>query len=104
MPIAMPRSKVKKNQTWNAESVFAAPEEFDTEVKSMLESLPTIQAFQGHLGDSPDTFLEAMQAMDVLAQRAARVQVYATMSSAVDTTDQRGAEMSSTATSALARV
>lgn len=104
MPIALPRSKVKKNQTWNAESVFATPKDFDAEIKSILESLPPIQAFQGHLGDSPDTFLEAMQAMDVLAQRAARVQVYATMSSAVDTTDQRGAEMSSTATSALAQV
>ena len=104
MPTALPRSKVKKNQTWNAESVFASPEAFDAEVRSILESLPAIKAFQGHLGDSPDTFIEAMNAMEVLAQRAAKVQVYATMSSAVDTADQRGAEMNSTATSALAQV
>ena len=70
MPIALPRSKVKKNQTWNAESVFASPEAFDAEVKSLLESLPAIKVFQGHLGDSPDTFIEAMNAIDVLSQRA----------------------------------
>lgn len=75
MPTAHPRSKVKKNQTWNAESVFASPEAFDAEVKSILESLPAIKAFQGHLGDSSDTFIEAMNAMEVLAQRAAKVQV-----------------------------
>src|SRR5688500_12169461 len=99
MPSALPRSKVKKNQTWNAESVFASPEEFDAEIKSILEYLPTIKAFQGHLGDSPDKFIEAMNAMDVLAQRAARVQVYATMSSAVDATDQQAAAMDGSATS-----
>jgi oligoendopeptidase F len=104
MATALPRSKVKKNQTWNAESVFASPEAFDIEVKSILESLPAIKAFQGRLGDSPDIFLEAMNAMEALAQHAARFQVYATMSSAVDATDQKGAEMSGKASTALAQV
>jgi oligoendopeptidase F len=104
MATALPRSKIKKNQTWNAESVFASPEAFDIEVKSILESLPAIKAFQGRLGDSPDIFLEAMNAMEALAQRAARIPVYATMSSAVDATDQMGAEMNGKASSALAQV
>ena len=104
MPTALPRSKVRKNQTWNAESVFASPEAFDAEVKSLLESLPAIKTFQGHLGDGPDTFLDAMNAMEGLAQRAAKVQVYATMSSAVDTADQLGAAMNGKATSALAQI
>src|SRR6266545_5892986 len=104
MPIALPRSKVKKNQTWNAESVFASPEAFDTEVQSLLKSLPAIKAFQGHLGAGPDTFIAAMNAIDALAQRASKVQVYATMSSAVDAKDQQGAEMNGKATSALAQV
>jgi oligoendopeptidase F len=104
MPSALPRSKVKKSQTWNAESVFAGPEDFDTEIKSLLEGLPAIKAFQGHLGDSPDTLIEAVTAIDALSQRASKVQVYATMASAVDATDQQGAEMNGKATSALARV
>jgi oligoendopeptidase F len=104
MPIALPRSKIKKHQTWNAESVFASPEEFDAEVKGLLENLPAIKAFQGHLGDSPDMFLKAMAALDALSQRASKVQVYATMASAVDATDQQGAAMSGKASSVLAQV
>jgi oligoendopeptidase F len=104
MPTALTRLEVKKEQTWNAESVFASPEEFDAEIKSILESLPSIKAFQGHLGDSPDTFIEAMNAMEVLAQRAAKIQVYATMSSAVDATNQQAAALNGRATSTLAQV
>ncbi|HSL28323.1 MAG TPA: oligoendopeptidase F [Anaerolineales bacterium] len=104
MPTALPRSEVKKNQTWNAESVFASPAEFDAEVKNILESLPAIKAFQGRLGEGPEAFLEAAEAMEILAQRAAKIQVYATMSSSVDATDPRGAELQSKASSALAQV
>jgi oligoendopeptidase F len=104
MPTAIPRSKVKKHQTWNAESVFVSPAAFYVEVQSILDSLPAIREFQGHLGDSSDRFIAAMTAMDALAERAARVQVYATMASAVDATDKQGAEINGRATSALARV
>jgi oligoendopeptidase F len=104
MPIPVPRSKVKKNQTWNAESVFASPEAFDAEVKSILECLPEIKKYQGHLGDSIETFLEAMDAMNALEQRSMKVRVYATMSSAVDANDEQGAAMNGKAMSALAQV
>jgi oligoendopeptidase F len=45
-----------------------------------------------------------MNAMDFLAQRAAKLRVYATMSSAVDTGNQVGAAMNSKAAGALAQV
>jgi len=104
MPTPLPRSKVKKNQTWNAESVFSSPKAFDAEVEKLVDSLADIKKYQGHLGESSDTFIEAMEAMDLLSQRAAKVQVYATMSSAVDTADQQGAAMNGKAMSALAQV
>ena len=104
MPTPLPRSKVKKNQTWNAESVFDSPTAFDAEVKSLVESLEGIKKFKGHLGEDPSTFIEAMNAIDGVSQRATRVQVYATLSSAVDTADQLGASMNSKAMSALAQV
>lgn len=104
MPTALPRAKVKKNQTWNAESVFPAPEVFDVEVKSLVESLDSIKKFQSHLGDSPDMFLEAMEIIETTSKRAAKVKVYATMSSAVDTGNQQGAAMNGKAMSALAQV
>jgi oligoendopeptidase F len=104
MTAPLPRSKVQQNQTWNAESVFESPAEFEAEVESILASLDSLKKFQGHLGDSPETFIEAMTALDVLSQRSARIRVYATMSSAVDTADQAGAAMISKAMSALAQV
>ena len=104
MPNPLPRSKVKKNQTWNAESVFETPEEFDAEIKNLVGSLAALKKFQGHLGDGPDTFIKVMKKIDALSQRASKVQVYATLSGAVDATDQRAAEMHGKATSALAQV
>src|SRR5262245_48717676 len=104
MPTPLPRVKVKPNQTWNAESVFASSDQFDAEVKAILDSLPAIKAFQGRLGESVDTFLEAMQAIDVIEQRSAKVRVYASMSSSVDANNEQGAKMMGTATSALAQI
>ena len=104
MSAPLPRSKVKKNQTWNAESVFSSPKAFDAEVNKLVESLASIKKYQGHLGDDLDTFIEAMDAIDLISQRAAKVQVYATMSSAVNTSDQQGAAMNGKAMSALAQV
>ncbi|MBN8656198.1 MAG: oligoendopeptidase F [Anaerolineae bacterium] len=101
-PIA--RSKVKKNQTWNSESVFTSQEQFDAEIKSILESLPAVKNYQGHLIDSVDTFLNAMQAIDLLDQRSSKVRVYANMSNAVDANDSAAAAMNSKAMSTLAQV
>ncbi len=104
MPTPLPRSKVSQQQTWNSESVFASAEDFDKELNGILAYLPEIRKYQGHLGTSADSFLEAMNALDALEQRAAKVRVYATMSSAVDANDERGAAMNGKAMSALAQV
>jgi oligoendopeptidase F len=100
----IPRSKVKQSQTWNAESVFDSPDAFETETESILKSLKAFKKYQGHLGDDPDTFIKAMKAMDKLSSRATKVQVYATMSSAVDATDQVGAALNGKAMSVIAQV
>ena len=104
MTTSLSRSKVKKNQTWNAESVFSSSKAFDAEVKKLLEDLVPIKEFQGHLGDGLDTFIQAMDAIEKISHRAAKVQVHATMSSAVDTGNQQGAAMNGKAMSALAQV
>lgn len=104
MPTALPRSKVKKDQTWNAESVFASPDIFDVEVKRLVESLEDVERYKGHLAEGPDTFLEAMDVIEEISKQAAKVRVYATMSSAVDATDQAAAAMNGRAGSAIAQV
>jgi oligoendopeptidase F len=104
MPVPMPRSKVKKHQTWNSESLFATSEDFDAAVETILQSLPDVKKYQGRLGENADTFLEAMKIMDSLDQQASKVRVYANMSNAVDANDELGAAMNGKAMSALAQV
>lgn len=104
MTTPLPRAKVKKNQTWNAESVFSTPDQFDIEIENILKQLLEVKKHQGHLGDSIESFLEAVQAIDKLEQRSAKVRVYATMASAVDANDEQGTSMNGKATSMLAQV
>jgi oligoendopeptidase F len=104
MPTPQPREKVEKNQTWNAESVFSSPEAFDNKVNSLLNRLVDIKKIQGHLGEGPHIFLQAMDLIEEISQQAARVRVYATMSSAVDATNQQAAALNGKAASAMAQV
>ena len=104
MPTSLPRNKVKKNETWNSESVFATPEAFESELKNFVESLPTIKKFQGHLGEKPDNLIEAMSVLEKLQARANKIRVYANMSHSVNTADQNAAAMNGKAVSALAQL
>jgi oligoendopeptidase F len=104
MPAPLPRSKVKQNQTWNAETVFDSPEAFEAEAQNILKSLPSIKKFQGHLADDPSTFIKAMKAIDKLSKRASKLQIYATMSSAVNSRDQQAAAMYGKAMSLMAQI
>jgi oligoendopeptidase F len=104
MPTPLPRAKVDKSQTWNAESVFTTPEAFDNEVNSVLEQLAELKKYQGRLGEGPGTFLQAMDLIEEISQRANKIRVYATMSSAVDATDQQAAAISGRAASAQAQI
>ncbi|HET9908135.1 MAG TPA: hypothetical protein VFQ23_15900, partial [Anaerolineales bacterium] len=104
MPAALPRAKVKKNQTWNSESVFASPSAFDAEVDSLIQSLQDLEKFRGHLGENIDTFIDAMDAMNIISQRTAKIQVYGSLSSAVDTSNQQGVSMIIKAMSTVAQV
>ncbi len=91
------RSAIDKKYTWNAESMFATPQAWEAEVKSILESLPSVKQFQGRLKEGPVTLLAAFKASEEIYIRVDRVVVYAGFAYSVDTTDQGAAAMSSKA-------
>lgn len=95
MPIdtVLPRSAIDKKYTWNAESMFASPEAWAAEVKSILEAVPSAREFQGRLKEGPATLLEAFRVCLELFSRMDRVVVYAVFSYSVETTDQNAAAM-----------
>lgn len=94
MPTTIPpRNKIEKKYTWNAESVFKSPREWEAELQSILKDLPKIKKYQGNLGTSPETLLQAMQALEALMKRVMHVYMYAAFSYNVDTTDQKATAM-----------
>lgn len=88
-----PRNKIEKKYTWNAESVFETSKEWEAELQSILKDLPKIKKYQGNLGTSPETLLQALQAMEALMKRVMHVYMYAAFSYNVDTTDQKATAM-----------
>jgi oligoendopeptidase F len=89
-----PRSKINKKYTWNAESVFKTPKEWEAETKSIVESLPGVKAHQGKLGESAGALADGLKAIEDLILRAYRVYMYASFSSSVDTGNQKASAMS----------
>ena len=51
------RGKLNKKFTWNAESVFPSEKAWEKEVSRILQDLPKVKAFQGHLAEGPSTLL-----------------------------------------------
>ncbi|HRQ23935.1 MAG TPA: oligoendopeptidase F [Anaerolineales bacterium] len=88
-----PRSKVNKKYTWNAESVFKSPKQWETALKAVLADVPKVKKFEGKLGQSPASLLKGTQAIEDLLRRAYTVYMYAQFSYAVDATNQASAAM-----------
>jgi oligoendopeptidase F len=85
------RSKVDRQFTWNAESVFKTEKAWEKEVNQILRDLPKVKAYQGRLAEGPSILLEALSTAHDLVSRAQTAFMYAGFSYAVDTTDQRAA-------------
>ena len=89
----LPRNKIDKKYKWNAESVFASSEAWESEVKLILEDVEKIKQFQGRLAESADTLLEAMLVSDELIRRIYVAYVYASFAYSVETTDAQASGM-----------
>ena len=93
MPKIPARSEIDPKYTWNAESVFKSPEEWQIEADAILAAIPAVKDFQGTLSEGPAVLANALEAIEVLQVRAERVYMYAGFSYNVDTTDQAAAAM-----------
>ena len=88
-----PRSKIDKKYAWNAESVFPDKAAWEKEVDRIIEDIPSVKKFQGRLGESAATLLDALQSYESLLARAYIANMYASFNYAVDTTDQAAGGM-----------
>ncbi|HXQ35365.1 MAG TPA: M3 family metallopeptidase, partial [Anaerolineales bacterium] len=85
----LPRNKIDKKFTWNAESVFPSIAEWEKEAEKIVEDISKVKQYQGRLAESADVLLEAMNASEQLILRAYKLYMYASFSYAVETTNQQ---------------
>ncbi len=93
------RNEVNPDYTWNAESLYSTPKEWESEVESILASLPELKNFQGRLSEGAAVLADALQTQEDIMVRGERAYMYAGFSYSVDTSDQNAAGMADKARS-----
>lgn len=93
-----------KRFTWNGESVFPDEAGWQAAVETILAKLPDLAEFKGHLGQSPEMLADWFDAAESAQRLMGKVNVYATMSYAVDASDQGAAARSDRARTTNARL
>jgi oligoendopeptidase F len=81
------RKDVSKESTWNAEALFESWDAWQAELAAANDALPGLSAFAGQLGNSPTMLADWFDAYQAEVGRLIRLQVYVSMSLAVDTND-----------------
>lgn len=74
--------------TWDLESLFATPEDWDAEAEAAGADIPALETFRGRLGQDAATLLEFLTARDALTSRLNRLGPYAMLGVHEDNTDQ----------------
>lgn len=87
------RKQVNKKFSWNAESVYKSTKEWEAALKAIIDDIPNVKKYEGKLGESPETLLAGIKAIEDLSLRAQTVFMYAQFAYAVDTSNQESAAM-----------
>ena len=93
------RNEVDRRFTWNSESVFPDPAAWDAAADSIIQRLPDLAEFKGHLGDSPDMLADWFDASEKLQRLMAKLQVYTFMEYSCDVANPDAAARSDRARS-----
>lgn len=103
------RDEVSTENTWRLEDIFAVDEQWEKEFNEVKGLIPSVQEYQGKLGESADQLYSALQLQDKLLERLGQLYTYAHMRYDQDTTnsfyqglDDRIKNLYSQAASALA--
>lgn len=98
------RSEVRQEDTWNAASVFPTLAAWEAEYQQVQKQLPSLEAYQGRLGQGPAVLVEALDTFFQITNRSDKLYMYAGISSSVDSTDQAAAALAGKATSLVGQV
>ncbi|CAM3769579.1 oligoendopeptidase F [Mesobacillus thioparans] len=105
------RDETATENTWRLEDIFASDDAWEKEFNEVKGMIPSVQEYQGKLGESAGELYDALQLQDKLLERLGRLYTYAHMRYDQDTTnsfyqglDDRIKNLYSQAGSALAYI
>lgn len=78
------RAEVAPDQTWNLDELFASRDAWLAELADIEQSLATVTAHEGRLGDGPDRLLACLDARDSLMARMQKAGIFASLRHAED--------------------
>jgi oligoendopeptidase F len=81
------RSEILEQDTWRLEDIFASDEAWEKEYQEVKSMIPGIIKFEGKLGESAETFFNALQYQDKLLERIGKLYTYSHMRYDQDTTN-----------------
>ncbi|MFD1780878.1 oligoendopeptidase F [Fredinandcohnia salidurans] len=85
--MALLRSEVPVEQTWNLQGLFETDEAWERELSSVEIDIQTVTQFKGTVGKSAKNLLDCLLAKDALHERVMRVVSYADLHMSVDGTN-----------------
>ena len=104
MAITLPkRSEVPQQHTWDLAGIFPSAGDWRSALDEVLESLPTLTAYKGRLGESAQTLADWFSDYQKHFIKAGHVFVYSTMQSDTDTANQEWLAMRDQARGMFAR-
>ena len=97
------RSEVPLEQTWDLASIFPTPKDWEAACNQLASMLPTLSAYQGHLGEAPGELLEFIQLFQEAGTLMGKINVYASNAYSVNTLDQDAAARNGQGRSLMAK-
>ena len=79
------RKDVPEKYTWNVTDVYPSKAAWEEAKANLAKRTGDMDPFKGHLADSPQTLLKALQTQEAIDKELSRVALYAGMSCDVDT-------------------
>jgi len=99
-----PRSQSPLADTWDLESIFATPADWEAAGQELVGYIPKLAVYQGRLKEGPETLLAYLKLAEAAGILAGKYTLYASNYYAVDTGDQRSAARLGQARSLAARL
>ncbi len=71
------RSDIPDKYKWDLKPMYASAEAWDADFRQLQEQIPGIAKYSGHLGDSGEALLAAIEAQEALSRKMENLYVYA---------------------------